>query len=374
MPDNKKGVRNLFSEVIEEGLCTGCGACIGRCLYLDQYGGRIVRLDKCTVDSGQCYKYCPRTYTDMNALSEGILGVPFDKGEIGHFRDVYLIRSTAKALIEAGQDGGTVTTLLSVGLQEGVIDAVVCTKMDENKIPHGFVAKDVEDLISCAGSSYEPSYALSAYRRVPKGNTDNLGIVGVGCQIESLGKMMADPPDDSVNPENIKLVIGLFCGWSLSRKTLHPYLEKNFDLKKSVKFDIPHSPNYTFDIIYNDKERDSVSLDEIKPHINPACRYCWDMTAEFADISVGSAGSAFPGWNTIIIRTERGARLIELAKKRKIIECQVIPEKRLSHLKMVSFKRKKTAFENIINKTGDKNDLLYIGGLSKDIIEEYIKK
>jgi hypothetical protein len=47
-----------------------------------------------------------------------------------------------------------------------------------------------------------------------------------------------------------------------------------------------------------------------------------------------------------------------------------LPEKRLAHLKSVSSKRKKTAFKNIINKTGNKKDLLYVGGLSEDIIKK----
>ena len=249
----------------------------------------------------------------------------------------------------------------------------MCTKMDENKVPYGYIAKSVEDLISCAGSSYESGYALSVYRQITKDNTDKIGIVGVGCQIESLSKMKADKPENSADPENVTLMIGLFCGWSLSQRTFHPYLEKNFDIKRAVKFDIPHSPNYTFDVYYNENEKDSISLDEIKPHINPACQYCWDMTAEFSDISVGSAGSAFPGWNTIVIRTERGKQLVDIAKKKQLIECEAIPEKRFAHLKSVSSKRKKTAFSNIIKKTGNKKDLLYIGGLNQEVLNEYLE-
>jgi coenzyme F420 hydrogenase subunit beta len=369
MSIDTKGVKELFKDVIEQGLCTGCGACLGSCPYIVQHEGKIIQLDKCSVQEGKCYRYCPRTYTDMNAISEKIFGGPYSKSEVGHVLDIHMIRSTNHTFLNAGQDGGTVTTLLSVALQEGIIDCVVCTRMDENKVPHGYVAKSVDDLISCAGSSYESGFALEAYRKIPKEKSDTFGIVGVGCQIESISKMKTDIPENSANPDNIKLVIGLFCGWSLSQKTFHPYLEKNFDVKRAIKFDIPHSPNYTFDV-YNEIDKKSVTLDEIKPYINPACQYCWDMTAEFADISVGSAGSEFPGWNTIIIRTQKGVDLIDLAKKNKIIECKSLPEKRLAHLKSVSSKRKKTAFKNIINKTGNKKDLLYVGGLSEDIIKK----
>ena len=372
MVNKNKGIRDLFKEVIDQGLCTGCGACVGRCPYIDQHGGRVVRLNRCTVENGQCYKYCPRTYTDMNALSIKLFGKPYGKSEIGHFSAVHLIRSTNKGLHNAGQDGGTVITLLSLALKERIIDCVACTRMDENKVPYGYIARSADDLIRCAGSSYESGYALNVYRKIPKDNTDNFGIVGVGCQIESLSKMKADAPEDSADPERIRLMIGLFCGWSLSQQTFHPFMEKKFDLKRAVKFDIPHSPNYTFDVFYNEKEKDSVSLDEIKPHINSACQYCWDMTAEFADISVGSAGSALPGWNTIIVRNERGAHLVNLARKMEMVECGEIPEARLNHLRTVASKRKKTAFKNIINKTGDEKDLLYINSMNKEVIQKYM--
>jgi coenzyme F420 hydrogenase subunit beta len=97
------------------------------------------------------------------------------------------------------------------------------------------------------------------------------------------------------------------------------------------------------------------------------------MTAEFSDISVGSAGSKFPGWNTIIIRSEMGADLIELAKKKRLIEAQALPDERLAHLKAIALKRKKTAFKSIVEKTGSKKDLLYVSGLSKYITDKILE-
>jgi coenzyme F420 hydrogenase subunit beta len=85
------------------------------------------------------------------------------------------------------------------------------------------------------------------------------------------------------------------------------------------------------------------------------------MTAEFADISVGSGRAKFKGWNTVIVRSKAGAELINLAKKKGIIETQPIPEDSIINLKRASLNKKKNALKSIIGKTGDKRNLLYLG-------------
>jgi coenzyme F420-reducing hydrogenase beta subunit len=97
------------------------------------------------------------------------------------------------------------------------------------------------------------------------------------------------------------------------------------------------------------------------------------MTAEFSDISVGSAGSKFPGWNTVIIRTKAGADLMDLAKAKGMLETQALPHQRLAHLRAVALNRKKTALRHIVEKTGDKRDLLYVGGLPEGMADRVLE-
>ncbi len=48
--------------------------------------------------------------------------------------------------------------------------------------------------------------------------------------------------------------------------------------------------------------------------INPNCLRCTDYTCRFADISVGGLGSE-DGFNTIVVRTEKGMEVFEGALK-----------------------------------------------------------
>lgn len=359
MNTKAKGSEELFKEVIDAGLCCLCGGCSGGCPYLVPYDGRIVLVNDCTLTEGQCYQYCPRTYVDMDAISQQVLGVPYEKNEIGTVRELFLARSTDTEIHKKAQDGGTVTTLLEVALAEGVIEAVVETAMDDDRMPRGFLARNREELLRCAGVSYEPGAALQALNRLPKGSAEELAIVGLPCQVLSVRKMQTSPPGNRVNANNIKLVVGLFCGWTLANG-FHKFLHEHFDLPHAVKFDVPHHPGHTFDV-YTESGKESVELDEIKQYINRACSYCFDMTAEFADVSVGSGRAKFLGWNTVITRTESGARLVDIAKRKGALEIQPIPAESEANLKRAALNKKKTALSSVIAKTGDKGNLLYLG-------------
>ena len=102
----------------------------------------------------------------------------------------------------------------------------------------------------------------------------------------------------------------------------------------------------------------------------PTCAYCLDMTAEFADISVGSV-EGMEGWNTVIIRTKVGAELMETAKKKKRLEIDKLPAQNLTHLKEAALLKKKRALTEIIKRSGNKNNLLYLG-LPPRLVDKFL--
>jgi len=359
MEGNGKGVKELFSEVIDEGLCTLCGACSGGCPYLVPYKGRIVLIDSCTVEESQCYKYCPRTHLDMDSISRQVFSTPYSHDELGTTQNVVMARSTDPDIKGKGQYGGVVTTLLSLAIEEGLIDHALLTKANDERVPEPFLAQNKADILSCAGSSYMACPVLSEFNRLLPENEYSLGVVGVPCQVQALTKMKAEQPKNRVSMDSVKLVIGLFCTWALSQSEFQPFLNKNLNISQVKKFDIPPPPANVFDA-YTDTGKVSFSLDQIRNFTMPACAYCLDMTAEFADISVGSV-EGIEGWNTVIVRTDTGAKLIEMAKKSGILEFDTLPEDKLAHLKEASLIKKRRALKAIVNKTNDKNNLLYVG-------------
>ena len=100
------------------------------------------------------------------------------------------------------------------------------------------------------------------------------------------------------------------------------------------KFDIPPPPAEIFQII-NENGRKEFALSEIRHLIQNGCHLCQDMTAEMADISVGTVEGQ-EEWNTVIIRTERGAEIFDSALKDGFLEANDLPVENLEHLKEAS--------------------------------------
>jgi coenzyme F420 hydrogenase subunit beta len=89
------------------------------------------------------------------------------------------------------------------------------------------------------------------------------------------------------------------------------------------------------------------------------------MTAEFSDISVGSARlsegwDVARSWNQVIVRTQQGHDLMELARTRGLLEFRNVPEGNLERLKRASLNKKRTAIKNLTRKSGRSDELLYL--------------
>jgi len=359
MATKTKGIGDLFKEIIDKGLCTVCGACVGDCPYVVFYRGKIRMLDFCNRTEGHCYEYCPRTFTDLDAISRKIHGTAYAGDEIGTVRQVLMARAGDARTRTKGQYGGTVSALLAMALDDGVIDVALLSKDTDDKLPAGFIARSAAQVLEGAGSNYMAYPALEALNRMPKDSKDRLGVVVTPCQAIALAKMVSSPPSQRVSMGNVRLTIGLFCTWALAYDRFYEFLKNNVSPARIKKFDIPPPPANKLDL-YIGKEVKSYSLDEVRKYRMTTCAYCLDMTAEFTDISVGSV-EGVEGWNTVIVRTQRGVDIIADAKKKGKLEIKELPAQNLVHLKEASLNKKARAVQAIIEKTGDKNDLMYLG-------------
>jgi coenzyme F420 hydrogenase subunit beta len=364
-----KGSKELVEEVINAGLCTLCGACAGSCPYLVSFKGKIVHMDNCTLEEGQCYQYCPRTYLDMDEISQKIFGTPYSEDGFGTTKEVLIARSTSSSIRNTAQYGGYVTTLMSLAMEEGLIDSAVLTKTDDDKAPKAVLAKNTDEVLQCAGSNYMACSVLEVLNKIPEDSDQKVGLVGTPCQVLAISKMKNRPPKNRANIANTRLVIGLFCTWALSQREFYGFLKENLNLPKVKKFDIPPPPANIFEA-YTDTGKTQFGLDQVRAFAMPTCAYCLDMTSEFADISVGAV-EGIEGWNTVIIRTDVGKQLIEMAKKQDKIETNTLPVENLAHLKEASLLKKKRALNEIVRRTGDKRNLLYLN-LSPKCVEKLL--
>ncbi len=355
-----KGPQDLEKEVIQANLCTLCGACVGLCPYFRAHRGKVVLMDNCNLIQGRCYAFCPRTPSNLEAVSQSFFGTSYAADSLGTHRRVVMARSLDKAVLAKGQYGGVTSALVAIALKKKIVDAAILTKKEKDLLSRGTMAANKKQVLACAGSNYIASPTLEAFNRNVSGSYEKLAVVGLPCQVLALGKMRINPLENKNHIEKLNLVIGLFCTWALAYKDLLYFLRKDFPINRIGKMDIPPPPANVFQLELPEGTR-SISLDQIRKFIRPACTVCLDMTAEFSDLSIGAV-EGIDGWNTVILRTDKGEELLEEARRARAIETDEVPGANLAHLQEAALLKKKRALQNIIDRTGKKENLLYIQG------------
>ena len=134
--------------------------------------------------------------------------------------------------------------------------------------------------------------------------------------------------------------------------------------------DIPPPPASVF-YVYTADRCLSIPLDDVRPFIPAACALCWDMTSEMTDISIGAA-EGIEGWNTVIIRTKRGQELIRTAVLEGLLETGELPKANFDHLMESARLKKRRALQNLVRKSGKREDLLYLK-LKRETVERILR-
>jgi len=334
-----EGQRRLIETVIRGGICVNCGACVGLCPYFDYHDGRVVVMDRCSADTWRCLQMCPRAGYQDTALSPVKEG-PDTEG-IGYPRSIWMARAKSAAVRERAQYGGVVSALLISALEKGQVGSAALTDSGGSMAPGGRLVRNRSGVLSCAGSRYSAAGGLSVLNRALAAGEKDLAVVGLPCQMEALARMRLLEPDGEERSGAIALRIGLFCTWALDYRRMERFLAETGLEGPILKFDIPPPPEEVFRV-HTAKGWREIPLSEIRPMIQEGCTLCEDMTALCADLSVGSVeGQA--GWNTVIVRTEPGERVINAAVDSGDIEVDHLPDANLAHLREAALNKRARA-------------------------------
>ncbi len=359
------GPNELIEDVVDRGLCIGCGACVNLCPYFTNYMGKTGMIFPCTLAQGRCHAFCPKAEVDLSELSEGVLGTPYDGSPLGHYRDALSARAGEKTAPRAFQAGGTVSSLISFALADGCIDGAVLTDR-EGLVPVPRFVTTAEEVGACASSKYTAAPTLSALNQAVNTGYSKIGVVGTPCQITATAKMRSNPlkRDDFADP--VALTVGLFCTWALDTRSLIGFLSKRMDISGIRAMDIPPPPSEIL-IVKTAHDEVRIPLGEIRPLIPQSCTVCPDMTSEWSDISVGVLEGR-PEWNTLIVRTRRGEDIVDRALREGYLVTEKMPAEALDHLKEAARNKKRRALkkaeeEGLLNAAdGGARSLLRIAG------------
>ncbi|MCB2227606.1 MAG: Coenzyme F420 hydrogenase/dehydrogenase, beta subunit C-terminal domain [Desulfarculaceae bacterium] len=326
---NTRGPRQLLSEVQQAGLCVGCGSCVELCPYFRSHGGKTVMLHDCDLSEGRCHAWCPKTELDLESLAQALWGEAYAPAGVGPCLSVAAAQAGPALGEGVYQGGGVVSALAAAALELGMVDGVVLTG-GEALEPTPIVARNLAEIKACTGSKFAAAPTLAALNRTQAAGGERLGVVATPCQGAALAQRGLKPVNQEAPTNPADLVLGLFCNWALDPRGLAAFLASRVELKRIRSMDIPPPPAGVL-VVRTDHETLEIPLDEIRGLVPPGCAICPDMTSEWADLSVGMFEGR-PGWNTLIVRSEKGRDLAEAALERGWLVLEEMPKSNWEHL------------------------------------------
>ncbi|MFX0075690.1 MAG: dihydroorotate dehydrogenase electron transfer subunit [Candidatus Hermodarchaeota archaeon] len=325
----QKGWKELSEEIIQTGKCVYCGACGAFCanIQFDREkeipieDGSCKDTNTCKDGYGLCYNLCPKTETEvipLSLLDNWVFGKKHDK-ILGHYLKIISIKLTDKAREIVPDKAGPLSGLLWLAKENGIIDTSIITDKDDNFRPFPIITQSSHDIFKGAG--YKPSQGplLSLLGDAINKENIDIAVVGTPCQIQALRKLQNHPGFDYEAYDLVSLAIGTFCFGTFYNQLLEKtFKEFGFTSSGINKFDIDKE-NFKMKVLYNSTVKEIPLNYLYDKAVRKACFSCSDYTASFADLSIGKFGSR-EGWNTIIVRTERGKMLLDIAIEKGFIE------------------------------------------------------
>ena len=315
---------NLLVKVVRAEKCTGCSACVSVCpIGCLEYVEEKPKLIKKCANCGICVIICPQYESTRLSLEESVFGRQRKPEEdFGVYRRIVIAQANDEKILQACQDGGVVTALLTYALENGIIDGAAVSGVSQNKpfYPIPRLVTTPEEVLDCAGTRYTCSPNLLAFQEGINQNKKSLAFVGTPCQIHALRKI-EDLLLKYVNP--LKFAIGLLCTESFTYEGL---MEKHIQGELGVNLGDIHKINIKAKVLVTTKSGDVkvIPLKEAKQYTRPSCTMCADFSSELADISVGGLGLS--GWTFTILRTEKGEELFYGSVRKGFLKTRPVEE------------------------------------------------
>ena len=316
--------KELYDEVIQSGLCTGCAGCVIACPhdvigYTHEPGAYKPfhledELGPTDCGHGQkgctsCTRACPRFRTWEEDANEHLFAQDREPDDMaGIYKDILLTRASDDMVHEMGQDGGLVSALLIWAMDQGYIDGALTSFLEGDgstwkAIPG--VAANKEEILASAGSRYTYSANPLALKEAQERGLSKLALVGMGCQTSSPPVMWHRKVGKVGKP--FILNIGLMCSKTFDDAIFEELFEAKYGIKKAdiKKVNIKG----VFQIWCHDGSYHEVNLKECHAWTREGCKSCPDFAAEHADISTGGIGK-YNDWTLTVVRTDLGREVI----------------------------------------------------------------
>lgn len=298
----------MLSNLIQQGLCTGCGICISEdstnkaYMHVDEYGFLVPEVGHIdgTVQQ-QMMRVCPfspsnkENSQDEDTLGQELFGHSKFDEKIGFYDKLYV--GYAKQYRVSSSSGGLATYIFNHLLQHNIVDALFVVNEQNGQYGYNFVT-DIQDIDTISKTRYIPVTMEELFLKI-----DNIegkvAVCGVGCFLKAIRLKQHYYPQYK---QKIALCIGIICG-GLKSEFYTDYLSQCAGIKGGfsrqqyrIKDSLSSASDYSYGAIDNSSDEfKTIKMSSLGDMWGTglfkanACDFCDDVTTELADISLGDA-------------------------------------------------------------------------------------
>lgn len=320
-----------IKDVVDWGLCIGCGACYYFCdkdavtlINIESIGIRPSFNTKICGTCSDCLSICPGFSLDTATNSEECnLEYSIDP-LIGPTLEIWEGHASEEEVRYQASSGGILTALALYCLERENMEFVLHTGMNplipwENKT---IISKTRIDLLKSTGSRYAPSSPCDSMHLIEQSKKKCV-FIGKPCDAAAVRMLCRLRPGLDAK---IGLILSFFCaGPPCTQGTLD--LLRELEVDKDDVSDIRYRglgwPG-NFKVVNKDGNKsESLTYEEswgklAEYHRSFRCHLCPDGLGEFGDISCGDAWHKYaangnPGQSLVLVRSGKGKRLLHKA-------------------------------------------------------------
>ncbi len=339
----EKVIDELFHDVVDTGLCTRCGACVGfcphDCIGWDKTTGlpTVENRSTCT-DCDLCVQGCSGEKVNFQELREMMYPGEEEKAQnswLGYTRKLYLTHASDTKIRQASASGGIVTSLFCHLLKTGFVDGVLVLGMDPERPYQALpiLTDDPDEVVRNMQSKYIANPILTPIWDIIK-DKKQYALSVLPCQAHALRKMQKERPRLM---KNFKLIVGLYCGnlWEPEATTsiINKLGFNNLDEVQSIQYRAGEWPG-KIQVAAKNGDTRSITKEGSNylsfMYTVDRCLTCSDYTAEYADIAVGDGWfyehDKKGAWGVMLTRTEVGQQVVDEAFREDVLQGHEIDE------------------------------------------------
>jgi coenzyme F420 hydrogenase subunit beta len=319
-----------LQDVVDWGLCTGCGACSYMCrkgaVRLVNVAGQGIRprIDTAQcADCKECLSVCPGYQVDGGLLVRELETPPPAETPFGVALEIWEGHATDPEIRHKASSGGLLTALALHCLEEEGMEQVIHVGADGGQpwLNKTIRSRTRGEMLAATGSRYAPASPCDRLGDIEAGGGQS---VFIGKPCDTAAAMMARRQRPELDAK-LGLVLAFFCAGA-------PSTNATLDLLKAMGI----APETVKRLIYRGEGWPGgfkVQIEgQVKPKFIPymeswgelakqrpfRCHLCPDGLGRLADLACGDAwekftGNGNEGLSLVLVRTERGREILHRA-------------------------------------------------------------